>query len=792
MSAAVATESAIGHDAADVKRGGLLRLVVIGLILLLSVGGYVLTSAVVRSDRTAAAVRRAASDSSRAQIMLESAKADVVGLGQLLSGEPTASEEGFRFLAGTTSASNGLVNALWVEKRAGKLIATYATTVSVPVDVPGSSALAKPVRTQGTLFAVTATTLTALNGQRGFYLLESARFGRRAGYLAVFVSGGWLRLGVGEEAALVDVRLAGRTVAGTGLSHPAAGSSFEAVGQRWRVTVAAPALTGLETSLPWVALAWPLAVALLAWLVGSTIAHRRRAEREVERIFDLALDMLGVAGYDGFFKRVNPAFERTLGYSSEELLSRPFMEFIHPDDHADTRAALAQLTGGRELMTFENRYLRKDGSVCWLEWSSRPVPAERLMYAAARDITERRRAEQELRDAHALLQASRDRLHNLADEQTALRRVATLVATGVPPPDVFEAVTTEMRRLLEAKIAVLLRYEPDDTATALAADTDPEIELGVGARIALDDDNVSARVKRTGRPATIADLAMASGSAVGPLRARGLRSVAGAPIVVEGRLWGAIVAGWGTELQVAGATEERMTQFTELVATAIANAHSRAELAASRARVVAAADEARRRIERDLHDGTQQRLVSLALSLRAADAKIPPGLDALRRELGATEKGLAAALTDLQEIARGIHPAILSSGGLVPALKSLRRRANLPVELRLDVPRRLPHAIEVAVYYVVSEALANAAKHACATVVHVDVTSANGTVEVTITDDGVGGADPERGSGLLGLRDRIEAVGGTIEINSARGQGTTLRAVVPVDAGEPAPQVALG
>jgi signal transduction histidine kinase len=216
------------------------------------------------------------------------------------------------------------------------------------------------------------------------------------------------------------------------------------------------------------------------------------------------------------------------------------------------------------------------------------------------------------------------------------------------------------------------------------------------------------------------------------------------------------------------------------VATAVANAEGRAQLTASRARVVAAADEARRRIERDLHDGTQQRLVALALALRAAETHIGPEQDELRAELAQTADGLSDVVEDLQEISRGLHPAILSKGGLAPALKALARRSAVPVELEVDVPERLPQPVEVAVYYVVSEALTNAAKHARASVVEVKVQADNGAVTLVVDDDGVGGADPAAGSGLVGLHDRVEALGGSMEIRSAPGEGTSLQAVVPV------------
>jgi signal transduction histidine kinase len=223
-----------------------------------------------------------------------------------------------------------------------------------------------------------------------------------------------------------------------------------------------------------------------------------------------------------------------------------------------------------------------------------------------------------------------------------------------------------------------------------------------------------------------------------------------------------------------------MSQFTELVAVAIANAEGRSQLAASRARVVTAADETRRRIERDLHDATQQRLVSLVLGLRATEASLPGELGELKRQLGETADGMNEVLDEVQEISRGIHPAILTTGGLGPALRTLARRAGVPVELDLEIGGRLPKAVEVAAYSVVSEALTNAAKHADASFVEVVLGSREHVLDLRIRDDGIGGADPARGSGLVGLRDRVEALGGSIAITSTAGRGTALSVKIPI------------
>jgi signal transduction histidine kinase len=235
-----------------------------------------------------------------------------------------------------------------------------------------------------------------------------------------------------------------------------------------------------------------------------------------------------------------------------------------------------------------------------------------------------------------------------------------------------------------------------------------------------------------------------------------------------------------------------MADFTELLATAVGNAESRAELAASRARIVAAADQTRRRIERDLHDGTQQRLVSLGLELRLAQSLVPAGLTELQAEIGKVADELTEVVEDLREIARGIHPAILSDGGLGPALRTLARRAAVAVELDVAAIPRLPEPVEVAAYYLVSEALTNATRHAHASVVQVDADASGGTLRVHVRDDGAGGADPLRGSGLVGLKDRIEALGGAFSVHSPAGRGTTVSCELPVVAGAGQPGAGSG
>jgi PAS domain S-box-containing protein len=376
---------------------------------------------------------------------------------------------------------------------------------------------------------------------------------------------------------------------------------------------------------------------------------------------------------------------------------------------------------------------------------------------------------------------SREVLERLADEQAALRRVATLVARGVRPAEIFSAVSDEVGRLFGTDTAAVVRFEHDDPAIVFVGVGKTIIEaLPIGTRWELDDAMASAEVYRTGRSARVnaRDWSSVSEPVAATGRRLGIVSTVASPIIVEGRRWGAMTVSAKEPLPLD--TEERLEKFTELVATAIANAESKSEVAASRRRIVAASDEARRRIERDIHDGTQQRLVSLSLELRAAEANVPPDAEALRSELSSIAVGLADLVAELQELSRGIHPAILSEGGLGPALRTLARRSTIPVELDVRTDTRLPEPIEVAAYFIASEALANATKHAQPSRIEVSLAPRDGSLRLSIRDDGVGGADPTRGSGLVGLTDRVEALGGTIDIESALGGGTSLAVTLPL------------
>ena len=680
---------------------------------------------------------------------------------------------------------------------------------------------------------------------------------------------------------------------------------------------------------------------LLAGLNDSMAAfaevegRRERAERELSDFFQLSLDLLCIGDFDGYFTRVNPAFAQTLGYTIAELTSRPFAEFIHPDDRERTAEMFASQTRGNEVVGFENRYICADGSVRWLQWTARAVPEEGFACAVARDVTERRRSE---------------------EEQTALRRVATLVAQGASPAETFSAVAAEVGQLFDGDLAAVFRYSPEREATLVGGWSIPGLDIPIGSPFKVVGTGIGVRVFHTQRPARMERFEGPPGSMAAFFASCGARRGVGAPITVEGRLWGvlvivstdpdrlpagselrtaqftdllatavanaearqalrrvadeqaalrrvatqvaaaaqpdavfasvaqevgrllsvdrayvarydaddavAVVAAWSAtgeslplgpvgqtregsvsalvretshparvdrdgsdaastalELGVHTAvgapitvrsrpwglivvastaeepppreTEARLGDFTELVAIAIANADAQAELTASRARIVAAGDQARQRFERNLHDGTQQRLVSLALELRTAQAAVPAELTELSAQLDGLVKSATDLLDEVREIARGIHPAILTKGGLEAALRALARRCPVPVHLDMRIPGPLPQHVEASAYYVVAEALTNVAKHSRASTVSVTVAidAGSGVLHVAVSDDGVGGADFNHGTGLFGLKDRAEAMGGRILLESPPGRGTSLRVELPPNATPARPEM---
>ena len=481
----------------------------------------------------------------------------------------------------------------------------------------------------------------------------------------------------------------------------------------------------------------------------------------------------------------NAAAEQILGLRRDRLRGRRPEDVLGAVADADDQPIPGgrllgdeALTTGRPGDVLTARLTRPDGTPAWVSITSAPV-----LDAAGRpegvvstlsDITDRRAAEQRL-------VASEQATRALAEEQAALRRIATLVASEAPPSSVFEQVTREVAHLLHVPSASVQRYETDGHSTVVGSWREAGLTgMPLGAPLDLGGDSVVARVYRSGRPERIDDYDDAPGPLAEQLRSLGFRASVAAPLSVGGRLWGVLVASTTRSEGMVTGSERRLLDFAELVAQAVSNADAYEKLAGSRARIVEAGDAERRRLERNLHDGAQQRLVSLALQLRLVEAGFESNPARARHDLAEAREQLKQALDELRELARGIHPAILTDGGLALALSALAHRAPLPVEIN-DVPdERLPEPVEAAAYYLIAEAITNVAKHAHASHVAVSVRRDDGRLFVEVADDGVGGADPGGGSGLHGLTDRVEALHGHLRLDSPPGGGTRLEARIPV------------
>jgi len=378
--------------------------------------------------------------------------------------------------------------------------------------------------------------------------------------------------------------------------------------------------------------------------------------------------------------------------------------------------------------------------------------------------------------------ASEDAARGLAHEQAALRRIATLVVSEADPAGTFGAVMYEAAQSLGVNTATIVRYDSPGTVTVLGGWSESgSLLFPVGSAIELGSEGSAlVEVYRTGEARRVT-YPEGAGSLVEDLRSHGYRSSVAAPVKLADGLWGALVASSVDESPLPDGSEQRLCDFADLVAQALANADAHDKLAASRARIMGAGDAERRRLERNLHDGAQQRLVSLALQLRLTQSALERRPEAVPGLLEEAQAELARALDELRELARGIHPAILTDRGLGPALEAILARAPLPVELTNLPEERLPEPVEAAVYYVVAETITNIAKHAHAESATVSVTLAGNTAQVVITDNGIGGADPARGSGLRGLADRIEALDGSLRVESREGRGTRIEAQIPCE-----------
>jgi signal transduction histidine kinase len=502
-------------------------------------------------------------------------------------------------------------------------------------------------------------------------------------------------------------------------------------------------------------------------------------------------ELIGVIDLTGLEKDVHPhslAVAMTTARAVEAHLRYRLQE-----RDARLRARYQErITGGadrRALVTPTGRLIADD-SRGWLRGGPLELPpggGELVLPSGQRAFAEPVGQEEafvvrELGAPPAPRRGVRDELQMLVDEQAALRRLATAAARDTSPDEIFTAVAEEIGPLLGADDTAVVRFEPDGTATVVAGRGEWTEELLVGMTIELEDSLAITAVSRTGGSARVDghDYRNVSGPIAAYLNRVGNRSAVASPIVVEGGLWGAVVVSTKRR-PLAAETEERMANFAELVGVVIANAESRAELTASRARVVAAADEARRRIQRDLHDGAQQRLVHAVITLELARQVLAdetgPAVDLVNEALEHAE----SANGELRELAHGILPTALTHGGLRGGIEALVARVRLPVSVSVT-GERLPQALEATAYFIIAEALTNAVRHAEANSVQIAAAVDEGFLWLEVRDDGVGGARTDGGSGLLGLCDRAAALNGELRVESAPGEGTVVAAMLPVPA----------
>jgi PAS domain S-box-containing protein len=477
----------------------------------------------------------------------------------------------------------------------------------------------------------------------------------------------------------------------------------------------------------------------------------------------------------------NDACERATGFARDEVLGRDARDFVIPPEEAEAFGDVLAYIWRTGLSSPQvGHWATKDGGRRLLAWSNKLMEAadggNSYLVTTGIDLTEP--ASQPEGALIGDVEAKLAEIGRLAQEQRALRRVATLVASEATPERVFAAVSEESARVLEVDGSAVFRYEGDDTATVVGRhDRDDVGVFKVGDRILADDNTAIGRARDTGLPARIDDYFALDTEVAKLMIAVGYRSTVAAPIFVGGVPWGAV--GIAAVDDLPADSEARLMGFCELASLAVASAQAREDLQSSRARIVKAGDEQRRKLERNLHDGAQQRLVSLALTIRLARAKLPSDPDTLEPILAGAAAELDMALEELRELARGLHPAALTEQGLGPALEALGER--LAVEVKVDaLDERLPDHVEATAYYICSEALTNVAKHAEASCAHVTFEREGGILRFEITDDGRGGADPRDGSGILGLRDRAEASGGTLFVISPPGKGTVVTGTLPL------------
>jgi PAS domain S-box-containing protein len=499
----------------------------------------------------------------------------------------------------------------------------------------------------------------------------------------------------------------------------------------------------------------------------------------VDVLAQTGMGMVCILDPTGKIMLFDAACERATGFAAADVVGRDAREtVIPPDEAAAFGDFMAQLADAPSPSPQIGHWMTAAGDRRLIAWSNRPLFGEdgesMGLLTVGIDLTERERASAELRALHAELR------RRLA-EQAALRRVATLVAAEADPAHVFTVVAEEAAAVAGADASAVVRYDAEGNAEVVGRHGGDPSSFPVGATIPVDPDSALGRVLKTGEAARAEPDEASETPLARAMRASGYRSAEAAPIWLGGGPWGAIVVVGRDVDALPDEPHSALAPFADLLALALASADARERLLESRARLVEAADGERRRVERDLHDGAQQRLVTLALQLRAArraaaGAGADERLDGLLETAEAEARG---ALEDLRDLARGLHPAVLSEHGLAAALRALAQRAPLPVAVDHVSDLRFPPTVEVAAYYVVAEALTNVAKHAGAKHVTVAARPSDGRLVVTVADDGRGGANPGGGTGLCGLADRVEALRGTLEITSTPA-GTVLRAELPI------------
>ncbi|HEU5476304.1 MAG TPA: histidine kinase [Gaiellaceae bacterium] len=491
----------------------------------------------------------------------------------------------------------------------------------------------------------------------------------------------------------------------------------------------------------------------------------QRVEERNRALLDAIPDPMIQVARDGTYLDVRADDHSQLLHAPEELIGRNVKDVLPHPLGEEVMAWIERTLDEGGVTSFEYE-IEIDGVKRWKESRMMPNGPDEAV-TILRDFTVQRHAETELR--------------RLVEEQAALRRVATLVAGDPPPEHVFQAVTEEVAQLLGIHEAVLERFEEGDWATVVGRYGERAEEgFALGSVIPVEEGFAAWQIRRTGNPSHVETYEHFEGELAERVRSLGFRSTVAVPITVAGSIWGALIAALTENETLPPETEPRMQAFAELVGLAVSSAQAREELEASRVRIVEASDDERRRLERNLHDGAQQRLVALSVGLRLAQGKIRDAPREAEELLEMASRELAETMTELRELAQGIHPAVLTEQGLEAALEVLAARAPLPVDLDVRLPERLPEPIEATAYYVVSEALANVVKHADADSARVCAEHADVRALVEVADDGIGGADPNGGSGLGGLRDRVEALDGRLVIDSPPGRGTLVRAELPV------------